>query len=136
MSEEKRPGRPASATTPPPGAEVAETIKAPGVRVDNAVIGRPAPVVDAGRVAEVAKPGKVEAAGAKEHTWHRIEIDLGPSTDHIKINGQAFYQGHTYTVRDDLVPVLMETMYNTKMHEMVVKGQASPLGRRLQAGAR
>ncbi len=136
MSEGSRSGRPASASTPPAGAAVEEVIKAPGIRTDDNVIGRPAPVVDVARVAQVSKPVKAAAPAEKEHTWHRIEIDLGPSTDHISINGQTFHHGQTYTVRDDLVPVLMEVMYNTKMHEAVVKGQASPIGRRLQAGGR
>lgn len=126
---EARTGRP-----PEAGKEV---IKAPGVRTDNSgVIGRPAPVVDVNRVSPAAKPEKVEAAEKRELEWFHIEIDLGPSTDHIRINDQTFHQGQVYRVREDLVPVLMETMYNTKMHEAVVKGQASPIGRRLQAGGR
>ena len=134
MSGDKT-GRP-GATTPPPDAKVAE-VKAPGVRLDSpAVIGRPAPVVDAKKVSPAEKPEKAAAPEEKELGWSRIEIDLGASTDHIKINGQAFYQGHTYTVRNDLVDVLMEVMYNTKMHEAVVKGQASSNGKRLQAGGR
>jgi len=136
MSETSQRGRPASATELPPGAQIKDMVKAPGIRVDNDVIGRPAPVIDTSKVSKVAKPEAAAAPVEKEHTWHRIEIDLGPSADHISINGQPFFQGHTYTVRDDLVPVLMEIMYNTKMHEAVVKGQASPIGRRLQAGGR
>lgn len=135
MSNENRAGRPATAA-PPSGAKVIEeVIAAPGVRTDGGVIGRPAPVVDAGRITEVPEPEKVVAA-KKEHTWHRIEIDLSPFTPFISINGQTYHHGHTYTVRDDLVQVLMETMFNTKMHEMVVSGQASPVGRRLQSGGR
>lgn len=151
MTGKERTGRPStagtpdSAMTPPPGAKISEeVVAAPEARLDNSVIGRPAPVVDMSKVQQVAKPKKTEKPKKaekteeeeEEHTWHRVEIDLGPSTDHIRINDMTFHQGQTYTVRDDLVPVLMETMYNTKMHEAVVKGQASPVGRRLQSGGR
>lgn len=133
---EQRTGRPGPMTLPPDAKISDAVVKAPDVRLDNSVIGRPAPVIDTKKIAPVAKPGKAEAPAEVEYGWSRIEIDLGPSTDHISINGQPFEHGRVYTVRDDLVPVLMETMYNTKMHEAVVKGQASPTGRRLQVGGR
>jgi len=130
------PGKP-SAMVPPPGVVISEKVEAaPGVRIDNVssvrIEGAPSPIVDPNKSSRVEKPVKEAVDGEKEHTWHKVYIDLGPSTDRITINSQEFHHGQTATIRDDLLPVLNEVMYNTKMHEMVVKGQASPLGRRLQ----
>lgn len=70
----------------------------------------------------------------KEWKWHDVQIDLGQSADKIVINEMEFHQGQTVRVREDLLPVLNEVMYNTKMHEKVVRGEVSPTGRRFQAG--
>ncbi len=94
--------------------------------------GAPVPAFDS-RSTRIEKP-KPAAPVEKEHTWHRVYIDLGQSTDHITINELTFHQGQVAEVRDDLLPVLNETMYNTKMHERVVSGQVSPYGKRLQSG--
>lgn len=128
------PGKPASAMTPPPGAVIPDRVEAaPKERVDSpAIEGAPAPVIDVSKSTRVAKPAKADAEPEKEHTWHRVQIDLGPSSDKIVINEQEFHHGQIATVRDDLLPVLNEVMFNTKMHEKVVRGEVSPLGRRLQ----
>jgi hypothetical protein len=131
-----RSGRPSSAA-PPEGAVVSDKVEAAAAARPDAtggVIGAPSPIVDPAKSSQVDAPRAAEKEEQKKHTWHRVYIDLGPSTDHININGQAFHHGQTATVRNDLLPVLQEVMYNTKMHEMVVKGQASPHGRRLQPG--
>lgn len=136
MSGDKRVGRPDS-ITPPPGAVVSDKVeRPPEARMDNRIENAPAQMVDPSKSVRVAEPLAAEAPAEKKHTWHKVYIDLGPSTDHISINGVTFHQGTTPTVRDDLLPVLNEVMFNTKMHEAVVKGQASPIGRRLQSGGR
>ena len=102
------------------------------------VEGAPSPVIDVSKSVQVAPPKPAEMADEKGHTWHKVYIDLGASTEKITINGQEFHQNQLATVRDDLLPVLNEVMYNTKMHERVVRGEASPYGnlQRLQNGRR
>jgi hypothetical protein len=104
---------------------------APEARSDH-IESAPLPVIDVSKSVQVAKPVKNTAPVEIEHTWHKVYIDLGPSTDKIVINEQEFHHGQIATVRNDLLPVLNEIMFNTKMHEKVVKGEVSPLGRRLQ----
>jgi len=134
MSEQQTkrpPGKPASAMTPPPGAVISEKVEhAPEARSDR-IESAPVPVIDVSKSVQVSKPVKDEPTEV-ELTWHKVYIDLGPSTDKIMINEIEFHHGQVATVRSDLLPVLNEVMYNTKMHEKVVRGEVSPLGRRLQ----
>lgn len=61
-----------------------------------------------------------------------VTMDLGLSAAKITINGVEYHHGHTYTMREDSLPTLNEIMYNTKMHERVVKGEMSPIGPKYQ----
>lgn len=134
---DKRTGPPSSATTPPPGAKVAESVeKAPAARLNSRVENAPVPVIDSAKTTLIEKPEAQAAVEKKEFKWFRVHIDLGSSTEPITINGQEFHHGQVATVREDLLPVLNETMFNVKMHEAVVAGQASPVGRRYQGAQR
>jgi hypothetical protein len=127
MSEQipKRPaGRPMPAQAAAPVVE--DRIEMPPTA--DHVEGAPMPLIDTKRSEEVAAPVRAGHPEDKKHTWHKVYIDLGASADKITINEQEFHQGQTAVVRDDLLPVLNEVMYNTKMHERVVRGEASPYG--------
>jgi hypothetical protein len=115
----------------PPLNAIEEKIEMPPSADHGRIEGAPAQTIDVTKEVRVAKPVKAEEV-EKEHTWHKVYIDLGQSTSHIRVNEMEFHQGQVATVRDDLLPVLNEIMYNTKMHERVVRGDASPSGRRLQ----
>lgn len=128
----RSPGRPAQVTTPPAGAAVSDRVEAaPTADHQTRVEGSPAPTIDVTKTVQVAKPEK-KVEVEQELKWFKVHIDIGPSTDNIKINDQTFHHGQIATVREDLLPVLNEVMYNTKMHERVVRGEVSPMGRRLQ----
>lgn len=116
---------------PPPGVKLPDKVEqAPKAdRVENA----PMPIINASSVEQVEKPIRNDEP-KREHTWHKVHIDLGQSTNHIRLNEMEFHHGQIATVRDDLLPVLNEVMYNTKMHERVVRGEVSPSGKRLQHG--
>ena len=64
----------------------------------------------------------------EEPKLHRITVDLGTSTDHMKINDIEYYHGQTYTIPDHMLASFVEIMHNTKMHEEVVRGLRSPTG--------
>jgi hypothetical protein len=137
VMSEQRAGRPASAISPPVGAKVSESVeKAPTARLDNRVENAPMPVLDVGKSVQVEKPDAKATAEKTDFKWFKAYIELDSSGEPIVINGQEFHHGQTATVREDLLPVLNEAMFNRKMHEAVTKGQASPVGRRYQGGAR
>jgi hypothetical protein len=66
---------------------------------------------------EVKEPEKVEVIIKSEQKYVPITIDLGETSDHITINGLEFWHGHTYNVIPELVGVLNDVMYSTKVHD-------------------
>ncbi len=90
---------------------------------------RPAPVPRA----RPAPAGAEEVREApKAPKTHLVHVDLGSSTDHMTINGIEYYHGHTYNVPDHLLASFNEIMWNTRMHEEVVRGLAGPGGHKIQ----
>lgn len=79
---------------------------------------------------------KAVASAKPELKFVDLKIELGKSADKIVINDYEFHHGTTVRVREDLVPVLREVMYNTQMHDKIVSGDASPSGRNFQGGRR
>lgn len=131
--QQRPPGRPAVSKAAPHDVIVEDRIEsAPtadhGGRIENS----PTPVLDVSKTEQVAAPAEQAAPEKKGHKWYKVRIDLGQSTDKIVVNEQEFHHGQIATVRDDLLPVLNEVMFNTKMHERVVRGEVSPSGHRLQ----
>lgn len=124
------PGRPAAIKADPHIEERVEMAPTAdhGSRIENA----PTPIMDVSKTTQVETPGEKQAPEKKELRWFKVQIDLGQSADKIVINEQEFHHGQIATVREDLLPVLNEVMFNTKMHERVVRGEVSPSGRRLQ----
>lgn len=57
-----------------------------------------------------------------------VTIDLGPSTEKIKINGFDYWHGQTYRVPASLARDLNSIAGNTRMHEEVVQGQRTIVG--------
>ncbi len=73
------------------------------------------------------KPAEPEAPKYAE-----IKIDLGQSTDKMTINGVTYFHGHTYRVKPDMVPSMLEIMHNTRAHEAVVSGNGTVIGNRFR----
>jgi len=129
MSTNRPPGRPATKADP----HVEDRVEmAPTADHGGRIEGAPTPVMDVSKTERVATPEKSQEPEAKKLKWFKVQIDLGQSTDKIVINEQEFHHGQIATVREDLLPVLNEVMFNTKMHERVVRGEVSPSGHRLQ----
>lgn len=124
------PGRPVAPKVDPHAEERIEM--APTADHGGRVEGAPTPVMDVSKTEQVAAPAEKAAPKEKQWKWFKVQIDLGQSTDKIVVNEQEFHHGQIATVREDLLPVLNEVMFNTKMHERVVRGEVSPSGHRLQ----
>ncbi len=88
---------------------------------------RPTPVPRGTTPAQQAAPAE-PVEKAKGPLMHRVTVDLGTSTDHMKINDVEYWHGQTYMVPDHMLASFNEIMFNTKMHEEVVKGLRSPTG--------
>lgn len=92
---------------------------------------RPTPVPrgtpPAAPVAQQAAPAE-PVAKPKGPVLHRVQVDLGSSTDHMRINDVEYYHGQVYMIPDHMLASFNEIMHNTKMHEEVVKGYRSPTG--------
>jgi hypothetical protein len=130
--QKRPPGRPSANSMPViERVESAPTADHMSKQVSAIVENAPIPMIDISKTEQIDRPDKI-VEPKKEHKWYKLHIDLGPSTDKIKINEQEFHHGQIVTIRDDLLPVLNEVMYNTKMHERVVKGEVTPMGRLAQ----
>lgn len=69
------------------------------------------------RSAEKARRGQHDKMDIVEH-----RIDLGPSADHIRINGNIYQHGQTYKLRRDVYDCIRDIEAKTWEHERVRKG--------------
>ena len=69
---------------------------------------RPTPVPRGTTPAQQAAPTE-PVEKAKGPLMHRVTVDLGTSTDHMKINDVEYWHGQTYMVPDERAPGTAES---------------------------